>query len=216
MGKGRRVSVFFFFQAEDGIRDYKVTGVQTCALPILQHAFAVHVVQLEPLDLRAVCERRVRRRQALRRPPYAAPAGAVQLPEGALQDPAPLEMRAVERAAERIEDEELRALAHFARNRVVAEPGNEFGDAARVGVGDLAHSRRIFASRINLPRRSFSERMWEANRSGVPPIGSAPSASRLVLTSGCSSALTSSAFSRATISRGVPAGASTPYQELAS
>src|SRR5256885_13224567 len=24
----------FFFQAEDGIRDYKVTGVQTCALPI--------------------------------------------------------------------------------------------------------------------------------------------------------------------------------------
>src|SRR5256885_8034022 len=29
-----RISVFFFFQAEDGIRDYKVTGVQTCALPI--------------------------------------------------------------------------------------------------------------------------------------------------------------------------------------
>src|SRR5256885_9581920 len=28
-------SWFFFFQAEDGIRDYKVTGVQTCALPIL-------------------------------------------------------------------------------------------------------------------------------------------------------------------------------------
>src|SRR5256885_5411663 len=27
---------FFFFQAEDGIRDYKVTGVQTCALPIFQ------------------------------------------------------------------------------------------------------------------------------------------------------------------------------------
>ena len=26
--------MFFFFQAEDGIRDYDVTGVQTCALPI--------------------------------------------------------------------------------------------------------------------------------------------------------------------------------------
>src|SRR5476651_2752970 len=26
--------VFFFFQAEDGIRDIGVTGVQTCALPI--------------------------------------------------------------------------------------------------------------------------------------------------------------------------------------
>src|SRR5256885_7451048 len=31
--------LMFFFQAEDGIRDYKVTGVQTCALPILFRAF---------------------------------------------------------------------------------------------------------------------------------------------------------------------------------
>src|SRR5256885_9870661 len=31
------VSLFFFFQAEDGIRDYKVTGVQTCALPISEN-----------------------------------------------------------------------------------------------------------------------------------------------------------------------------------
>src|SRR2546430_1791361 len=30
----RRFRVFFFFQAEDGIRDLTVTGVQTCALPI--------------------------------------------------------------------------------------------------------------------------------------------------------------------------------------
>src|SRR5437667_7134502 len=29
------VLFFFFFQAEDGIRDRDVTGVQTCALPIL-------------------------------------------------------------------------------------------------------------------------------------------------------------------------------------
>src|SRR2546430_15149101 len=28
------LSFFFFFQAEDGIRDLTVTGVQTCALPI--------------------------------------------------------------------------------------------------------------------------------------------------------------------------------------
>src|SRR5256885_7483057 len=36
------IAVFFFFQAEDGIRDYKVTGVQTCALPIshsLTHSY---------------------------------------------------------------------------------------------------------------------------------------------------------------------------------
>src|SRR5947208_6823560 len=31
------ISFFFFFQAEDGIRDDLVTGVQTCALPISQH-----------------------------------------------------------------------------------------------------------------------------------------------------------------------------------
>src|SRR2546429_2374258 len=29
------IGLFFFFQAEDGIRDVAVTGVQTCALPIL-------------------------------------------------------------------------------------------------------------------------------------------------------------------------------------
>src|SRR5690606_41162802 len=28
------LTVYFFFQAEDGIRDFHVTGVQTCALPI--------------------------------------------------------------------------------------------------------------------------------------------------------------------------------------
>src|SRR5207237_4584175 len=29
--------LYFFFQAKDGIRDSSVTGVQTCALPILRH-----------------------------------------------------------------------------------------------------------------------------------------------------------------------------------
>src|SRR3989449_877554 len=33
------LSVFFFFQAEDGIRDVAVTGVQTCALPIWPRKF---------------------------------------------------------------------------------------------------------------------------------------------------------------------------------
>src|SRR5262249_59214179 len=33
--------VFFFFQAEDGIRDWSVTGVQTCALPIWLDVAAV-------------------------------------------------------------------------------------------------------------------------------------------------------------------------------
>src|SRR5256885_12502223 len=39
--------LFFFFQAEDGIRDYKVTGVQTCALPIFvrEDRPAVHLAE---------------------------------------------------------------------------------------------------------------------------------------------------------------------------
>src|SRR5690606_39866498 len=34
------LNYLFFFQAEDGIRDFHVTGVQTCALPILPTAIA--------------------------------------------------------------------------------------------------------------------------------------------------------------------------------
>src|SRR6266496_5914346 len=40
------VCFFFFFQAEDGIRDLYVTGVQTCALPILPAALVVPVHEL--------------------------------------------------------------------------------------------------------------------------------------------------------------------------
>src|SRR5688500_20028045 len=39
--KYRSFGFVFFFQAEDGIRDYKVTGVQTCALPIFERCFAM-------------------------------------------------------------------------------------------------------------------------------------------------------------------------------
>src|SRR5260370_36140573 len=35
--------MFFFFQAEDGIRDSSVTGVQTCALPIYGLTPAAHL-----------------------------------------------------------------------------------------------------------------------------------------------------------------------------
>src|SRR5690606_40981484 len=42
----RLIFFFFFFQAEDGIRDFHVTGVQTCALPIWRpalRAFELHL-----------------------------------------------------------------------------------------------------------------------------------------------------------------------------
>src|SRR5690606_28172146 len=42
---------FFFFQAEDGIRDFHVTGVQTCALPIYELARSARVVLDDELDV---------------------------------------------------------------------------------------------------------------------------------------------------------------------
>src|SRR2546421_5949307 len=39
------VVCFFFFQAEDGIRDLIVTGVQTCALPIYDARMSAHRVE---------------------------------------------------------------------------------------------------------------------------------------------------------------------------
>src|SRR2546427_12309593 len=42
---------FFFFQAEDGIRDLTVTGVQTCALPISPEIHGEHVVPVAARDL---------------------------------------------------------------------------------------------------------------------------------------------------------------------
>ena len=38
-----KVEKVFFFQAEDGIRDWSVTGVQTCALPICREFRATRV-----------------------------------------------------------------------------------------------------------------------------------------------------------------------------
>src|SRR5205085_8795293 len=47
------IFLLFFFQAEDGIRDLTVTGVQTCALPISAVA-ATHTAA----ECRAACEAR--------------------------------------------------------------------------------------------------------------------------------------------------------------
>src|SRR3989454_11887524 len=75
---------FFFFQAEDGIRDYKVTGVQTCALPI------------SALDLHERIERRETRKSARESAPaqvqvfrvVPAGTGSGRIPVGADGKPA--------------------------------------------------------------------------------------------------------------------------------
>src|SRR6267378_5332368 len=45
-----KVVCFFFFQAEDGIRDLYVTGVQTCALPISDGVEAHRIEGFLPVD----------------------------------------------------------------------------------------------------------------------------------------------------------------------
>src|SRR5438270_893889 len=51
MAKGRKVRVSrFFFQAEDGIRDLTVTGVQTCALPIFNPPVQITANAVEQRD----------------------------------------------------------------------------------------------------------------------------------------------------------------------
>src|SRR5687768_18594379 len=72
--------LFFFFQAEDGIRDVAVTGVQTCALPISKVADAIaqiHAGRLLPPDAIVMHPRRLSPRE--RR--HQRPAGGVQRSE---------------------------------------------------------------------------------------------------------------------------------------
>src|SRR5690606_40780777 len=67
------LSVPFFFQAEDGIRDFHVTGVQTCALPIWCGG-SIHKVWAEGTGLAGLSDRgpmstdRALRRRGLVRP----------------------------------------------------------------------------------------------------------------------------------------------------
>src|SRR2546421_4264377 len=73
--------IFFFFQAEDGIRDLIVTGVQTCALPICLDKRSADERSPRAIDLRSSGTRRVgstcvRRIVAERPEPHAA--GVVQ------------------------------------------------------------------------------------------------------------------------------------------
>src|SRR5690606_39400291 len=48
----------FFLQEEDGIRDFHVTGVQTCALPILKEPWSMATMTARPSSLKM---RRMRR-----------------------------------------------------------------------------------------------------------------------------------------------------------
>src|SRR2546430_5932990 len=77
---------FFFFQAEDGIRDLTVTGVQTCALPILVRASSEDLPAARPGSQRRVCPARhghgLSPGGPVRRGRWALREGAQDLPRG--------------------------------------------------------------------------------------------------------------------------------------
>src|SRR5438093_9555561 len=69
------VFVCFFFQAEDGIRDWSVTGVQTCALPILMPAKSLK--QIGPRGMEQVVALQIQRIHQRKRG-----SGPLQLTDG--------------------------------------------------------------------------------------------------------------------------------------
>src|SRR5207249_7382281 len=80
--------IFFFFQAEDGIRDRNVTGVQTCALPISPSELRRDL----PREIDAVVLRAMKKSPAQRYPSWAEFAaelsklGEQVLPRGTIPD----------------------------------------------------------------------------------------------------------------------------------
>src|SRR5207253_6431320 len=69
--------LFFFFQAEDGIRDGHVTGVQTCALPIFARPASRSTARSSPTSPSAIPSRlSSSRRSPSRRSDHARPPGS--------------------------------------------------------------------------------------------------------------------------------------------
>ncbi len=98
----------------------------------VQHADPMHIVKLESLDERAVDERRMGRREPLRRAPHAACRRRIHLCQGAHEDLAPFQVGAVQRAPERVQDQQLDALDHVRRDLFEAQRRDEGRDVSRV------------------------------------------------------------------------------------
>src|SRR5256885_9190934 len=98
--QARCCDINFFFQAEDGIRDYTVTGVQTCALPILSpltgHAFLerryliipgmrssrIYIVDTKPDPTKAAIHKIIEPEEIFKKTGYSRPHTVHCGPEG--------------------------------------------------------------------------------------------------------------------------------------
>ena len=113
----------------------------------MQHADAVHVVELEALHLGAVHQRGVGGGQREVRAPHRRRPRRIEFPECILDNPAPFQIGAVDRATERVEDEELQSFSHVRRYLLVADAGDELGDLAGVdvvGAGMVCHRAALY------------------------------------------------------------------------
>src|SRR3989454_10506977 len=132
--------LFFFFQAEDGIRDYKVTGVQTCALPISQrgvHEVGPGMIALDIPAPRLVHLRRRRGRLERRTEgtDYRAPALDLLDIRDLELPPLPLHPSRVADLATRLRVERILLEHQLQRVARLAE-GEEIGVGARRVVAD--------------------------------------------------------------------------------
>src|SRR5690606_41199552 len=76
----------FFFQAEDGIRVFHVTGVQTCALPIFTRVRPPQGTTAPPTGVARARRARVSRAAATRRSNHRPPSTTTLRPPGGPHD----------------------------------------------------------------------------------------------------------------------------------
>src|SRR2546430_2396950 len=167
--------LFFFFQAEDGIRDLTVTGVQTCALPIsCRHRLARLTGGLRSLGLAAAERAQDLRsrpvRQAIETQQQRPPARGESLRDPA-RDPVELRNTALRHGAE----ERERHVQARHRHRTAAAGS----DALAGGVSQRAALLRVRPQREEQPPRRFARgRGWglplgrRARLSAAPPTPS--------------------------------------------
>ena len=100
----------------------------------MEHALAMHIVEFKTLDLRAIDESGMRRRELSIGPPDRCRARRIKLLQRLPQDAAPFEIGAVDGATERIEDEKFYPLTDFRRDLLVSQARDELRDRAGVDV----------------------------------------------------------------------------------
>src|SRR6266540_275954 len=142
-GGAKSVSVFFFFQAEDGIRDRDVTGVQTCALPIWR--------VVDPADQVPPHGTAVPRPADARRP---APDGVMRVVSGRfVLHPARLDLDSPVADPDVARDGNIGPLA---RPHVLAFTGRAYGlnPAATLHAQECAHASGVGVLGLDADQRS--------------------------------------------------------------